>query len=511
MPNFDTLEGEDLVQSLRDWGSLLKTYENALLELPNEATQETRKDALRTSFADKITPLEEEKVNVNLEIAELRAELNNATDPDRVTDLNANIDEKAKRVELLDDNVQRMQASRDQAINQIDNQALIIASALEGASETLDGVDDDASRIKEVMGAIALIFENMQQELSNLKGGKIPSRLGGDVRRGSFSRGHYLDSAPLRNSSNPTFDPNASGPRRPRAQGFIPNFSPAPEESRALHTEYIMGKRMHGSSRPALGWSQDVANLMGGDGRMVYDKTTQPNERAALRDHSSMPLSQTIKNSARFQGVSAAGVVPNLNYPLSDQIMDRMLERLNIPAAQRPGARHNLQEFLTRVGAMESDYDPSARAATTTASGTFQFTRGSSITALNRMENLLGANNQELPQWAQTYRTEARGTAGNRNAYGNLAATLTDDQARAMALSNFDQARGSDALLRQVITGQNRGRELYTQIHHTNPDAATVRRMNQGGFFNQTPTAPNLRRRLADPRRRRRNAWGFYT
>ena len=187
---------------------------------------------------------------------------------------------------------------------------------------------------------------------------------------------------------------------------------------------------------------------------------------------------------------------------------------------------------------MESDYNPQAGAGTTSASGVFQFTQGSSVTGINRMQNLLTASGAELPEWASNYRSNVRGTmqsgvpalpenaprgmrrahaaattadrAGRRRRYGELAAGLTDDQSRALTLANFDQARGSDALLREVISGASRGQQLYENIHHTNPDEATSRRLRRGGFFNATPTHAGLRRALGDPRRRRgSNAFGF--
>ena len=271
---------------------------------------------------------------------------------------------------------------------------------------------------------------------------------------------------------------------------------------------------------------------------MVIDKAYQRSGDHAAEMHIKTDgrLSESIKKSAQAQGV--AGGVPNFNYPLSDQIIDNVFDRLGTPEGERGAGKHRLQKFLTRVGYMESDYNPQAGAGTTSASGVFQFTQGSSVTGINRMQNLLTARGEELPEWASNYRTNVRGTmqsqvpplpenaprgmrrahaaattadrAGRRRRYGQLAAGLTDDQSRALTLANFDQATGSDALLREVISGENRGQQLYENIHHTNPDAATRRRLRTGGFFSGAPTHAGLRRALGDPRRRRgSNAFGF--
>ena len=128
-----------------------------------------------------------------------------------------------------------------------------------------------------------------------------------------------------------------------KATGFIPNLAVGRDESRALQTEARMGGVR---SQPALSWSDKVAQLRGGDGRVVIDKAYQRSGDHAAEMHIKTDgrLSESIKKSAQAQGV--AGGVPNFNYPLSDQIIDNVFDRLGTPEGERGSWKTSSSKIL---------------------------------------------------------------------------------------------------------------------------------------------------------------------
>jgi hypothetical protein len=130
----------------------------------------------------------------------------------------------------------------------------------------------------------------------------------------------------------------------------------------------------------------------------------------------------------------------------SNEFLKSQMDRLNIPEDKRDDWLKNITDFSTQVRHIESDNNPMAAAGTTSAKGVYQFTDASVDTGRNRMRTLGYA---ERPDWNTFY-------------------------------ANIFAQKGSDDFLRRIGSGDMHARkEAYYKFHHTAPDEATIRRVDE--------------------------------
>ncbi len=121
----------------------------------------------------------------------------------------------------------------------------------------------------------------------------------------------------------------------------------------------------------------------------------------------------------------------------------------------------NIYKWSRCIRNIESDDNPMAAAKTTSAKGVYQFTDDSVDTAKNRMYNM------------GFFKEEIREIPRNPHKW-------TDEQADSLFLANMFAQRGSDKLLNQVGLGNlDAWKEAYYKFHHTDPDDATIKRVNK--------------------------------
>ena len=147
----------------------------------------------------------------------------------------------------------------------------------------------------------------------------------------------------------------------------------------------------------------------------------------------------------------------------TDNIMgflNAQMDRLGIKEDKRDAFTENMFDFSRQVRNIESDNNPRAAAKTSSAKGVYQFTDDSVDTGRNRMANM---GLEENPDWEW----------GSPHDW-------TDEQADAMFLANMFAQTGSDSLMTGIGRGdiQNR-KDAYYKFHHTNPDDATRRRVDE--------------------------------
>jgi len=121
----------------------------------------------------------------------------------------------------------------------------------------------------------------------------------------------------------------------------------------------------------------------------------------------------------------------------------------------------NIYKWSRMVREIESDNNPMAAAGTTSAKGVYQFTDASVNTAKNRMYNM------------GFFKEEIREISNNPHKW-------TDEHADCMFLANMFAQRGSDKLLKKVGSLDLEAmKEAYYKFHHTDPDEATIKRVNK--------------------------------
>jgi len=164
------------------------------------------------------------------------------------------------------------------------------------------------------------------------------------------------------------------------------------------------------------------------------------------------------------------------NEEIKNIYIGRTVERLGLPM-QVYGA---FQNFSDKVAEIESNSNTKAKNKNTTATGAFQFVKGSVLPALNRM-----ARFGELPDWAEPLKeTYSKGDISNEE-HRKLISNLNYDQQEAMFLADIfektiDRPGYGDYLLRKVAQGDVEAmKELYYKGHHTDPDEATIKRTNK--------------------------------
>ena len=120
----------------------------------------------------------------------------------------------------------------------------------------------------------------------------------------------------------------------------------------------------------------------------------------------------------------------------------------------------NIYKWSRFVRHIESDNNPKASAGTTSAKGVYQFTDASVQTAKNRMSNM-GFDNEDIREI-------------DKNPHN-----WNDEQADCMFLANVFAQRGSDKLLLKIGEGDiDSMKTAYYKFHHTDPDEATKKRVD---------------------------------
>ena len=138
----------------------------------------------------------------------------------------------------------------------------------------------------------------------------------------------------------------------------------------------------------------------------------------------------------------------------------RLLLGLGIPESQLSSAMDNMNEWAWQVRNIESDDDKMRTPGIegNTEKGVYQFIDDSVPVARQRMRNV-GYNEDYI-----------RAIKDNPQEW-------SPDQADAMFFGNMFSQADSDSLLREIALGSKSARrEAYYRFHHTNPDAATIKR-----------------------------------
>ena len=154
----------------------------------------------------------------------------------------------------------------------------------------------------------------------------------------------------------------------------------------------------------------------------------------------------------------------------------RTIKRLGLPM-QTYGA---FQNFSNKVAEIESNSNTKAKNKNTTATGAFQFVKGSVLPALNRM-----ARFGDLEPWAEELRNEYLEGNITDEQHRKLISGLSYKQQESMFLADIfektiDRPGYGDYLLRKVAQGDVEAmKELYYKGHHTDPDEATIKRTNK--------------------------------
>jgi hypothetical protein len=155
----------------------------------------------------------------------------------------------------------------------------------------------------------------------------------------------------------------------------------------------------------------------------------------------------------------------------------RTVERLNLPEE----SYNTFIDFADKVASIESDRRTNAKNKNTSASGAFQFVKGSVLPALNRMSRF-----GELPEWASELK-EAYEEGVDVKQHQKLITGLSYAQQRDMFLADITEktvkeSGYGDSLLKKIAQGDtSAAKELYYIGHHTDADDATKERATK--FF----------------------------
>tara|TARA_Y100000034_G_C6650245_1_gene284527 strand:- start:27 stop:617 length:591 start_codon:yes stop_codon:yes gene_type:complete len=150
-------------------------------------------------------------------------------------------------------------------------------------------------------------------------------------------------------------------------------------------------------------------------------------------------------------------------YGDTQKLVEEHLKRFDI--ADREQALNNLNSFTEKVLQAESDGNWEALSKETTASGGFQFVKGSVEPALNRLEKYMG----RMP-WRDKLLEHKD------------ASQLFPEQQTLLFLGDIldkkiDKTTGAgDALLARIFSGDKQGMlEAYYKMHHTSPEKLTTK------------------------------------
>ena len=147
----------------------------------------------------------------------------------------------------------------------------------------------------------------------------------------------------------------------------------------------------------------------------------------------------------------------------STDVLDKVGERLGRDA-------YGLHQFSFDVGGFESDYGTNIQNPFSSARGTYQFTKATIPTAINRLTKVLGYKPQEIKDFQQAENTDI--------------AKLSPDLQRALFLAHLSEDRGSDVLINRYLDGDDVGEELFIKHHYKgNPTPGTQKRLREKKWF----------------------------
>lgn len=167
-------------------------------------------------------------------------------------------------------------------------------------------------------------------------------------------------------------------------------------------------------------------------------------------------------------------VTPNVD-PLTDvELLESIVanEMLRLDLAEQRFRRvyWRAETFFRFVKNIESNGDRYAKAATSSAMSFFQFTVPSVPTAVTRLENYMARHYLgALPEWAAALREDPHSLYD-----------VSERRQSILVFANIVEQTGSDANLRKYLEGDSvAAKAIYYAHHHTDPDAATLRRTEQ--------------------------------
>ena len=135
-------------------------------------------------------------------------------------------------------------------------------------------------------------------------------------------------------------------------------------------------------------------------------------------------------------------------------------DRMNIPEEEREGMTGNIFDFARKSRFIESSDNIMAEPETSTAKGLYQFTDKTVPTAFNRYRNTTGDK-----EWG--------GLSQNPQDW-------SEDESDMMFLANMYAQSGSDEYMRAIGGGDRDAMKgAYSLYHHTDPDEATYKRMEE--------------------------------
>jgi len=140
-------------------------------------------------------------------------------------------------------------------------------------------------------------------------------------------------------------------------------------------------------------------------------------------------------------------------------------------------SQSNLQKFISAVHDIESGKGKNLYNDSSTAAGDFQFKmltgdgnkEGSAFqTGLQRVINLYEGKNQTVPSWVESAKEH------------NDPRKLTKKQQEELFLINLQQQKGTDALIKAMLSGDmNKAMRLYAEFHHTNLNVLDDKEINK--------------------------------
>ena len=170
------------------------------------------------------------------------------------------------------------------------------------------------------------------------------------------------------------------------------------------------------------------------------------------------------KKGSPANGYQQGGVAENESPTFekkSLKLLKQEMDRLKVEPEQKDAFVRNMYDWSRKVRSVESDNRPEAMADTSSAKGVYQFTDSSVVTGKNRMKRrgfdkkFIDAIPDDPRKW-------------------------NNEQADAMFLSNMFSQEGSDKYLMGIGSGDiDAGKEAYYRFHHTKPDTATIRRVEE--------------------------------
>ncbi len=150
----------------------------------------------------------------------------------------------------------------------------------------------------------------------------------------------------------------------------------------------------------------------------------------------------------------------NFNYRPYLNVVDAHAHRFGVPI---DNARRNMEKFAQFVAEVESDFNPTAKNKHSSASGLFQYVKGSVDPAVNRLKRYVDTDEYDWIAKASDTKDLSQ---------------LTPEEQLTLFAADILEKRGSDRYLKKILeSGDPKAMLLaYYKLHHTSPDAATKKR-----------------------------------